>query len=36
MLKGIDIIDRANEHLKIGISVLQYDTEYKEVNLKRG
>ena len=29
-LKGIDIFERVNEHLMIGVSVLQYDTEYEK------
>jgi hypothetical protein len=29
-LKGIDIFERANAHLKIGVTVLQYETEFGE------
>ena len=28
IIKGINIFERANEHLKIGFTVLQYDTEF--------
>ena len=34
MPKGIDIFERANEHLKIAVSVLQYDTEHEVGKLK--
>ena len=33
-LKSIDIVERANEHLKIGISVLQHAIGYEEGELK--
>jgi len=29
-LKGIYVFEQANEHLKIGVNVLQYDTEFEE------
>ena len=29
-LKGIDIFERVDEHLMIGVSVLQYDPEYEK------
>ena len=37
-LKGINIFERANEHLKIDATVLQYDTEFEkyEWNNKKG
>ena len=33
-LKGIDTFKRANEHVKIGVSVLQLDAEYEKGQLK--
>ena len=33
-LKGVDMFEKANVHLKIGVSVLKYDIEYEEGNLK--
>ena len=29
-LEGIDIFERANTHLKIGVTVLQYEIEFEE------
>lgn len=33
-LKGMDIFERANKHLNIGVSVFPYDTEFEDGNLQ--
>jgi hypothetical protein len=37
-LEGIDIFERANEHLKLGVIVLKFDEEFEdgELSNKRG
>ena len=34
ILNGIDVYERANQHLNIEVSVFQYDTENEDDNLK--